>query len=119
MPGGEANVQSADPPSEPEPNAPSIVAKLRESEKNTEHEPRQEQNQSGFQEHGLGLRELLDGVELEERLGEAERVEVNAPVRRDRRVSREEHAPVRGPVQQVPDIAPAQASIVDDAVWRA
>lgn len=119
MPGGEANVQSADPPSEPEPNAPTIVAELRESEKNTEHEPRQKQSQSGFQEHGLGLRELLDRVELEERFGEAERVEVNSPVRRDRRVRREEHAPVRGPVQQVPDRAAAQAPVVDDAVWRA
>ena len=119
MPSGEANVQSADPPSEPKPNASSIVAELREPEKSTEQEPRQKQNKSGFQEHGLGLRELLDRVELEERLGEAQRVEVNAPVRRDRRVRREELAPVRGPVQQVPDRAAAQAPVVNDAVWRA
>jgi len=66
--GGKANIHPTDPPPDVEPNVPSIT-ELREPQKEAEKKPREEHHNRGFQEHSLRLRELLDGVEGEERLG--------------------------------------------------
>lgn len=116
MPTGKRNVQSANPPSEIEPNAPSIAAELHEPQEHTEREPRENQHQSGLQEDRLRLRELLDRVELEDPLGKRNGVKVNSTVGGDRRVRRVEDAPLGGPVKQVSDVAGAEASVVNHGV---
>lgn len=116
MPSGETNVQSANPPSEPKPNASSIIAQFHKPQRKAVKKPRQNQDERGLQENRLGLRELLNGIKLEDSLRKAYRVDVNTPVGDDRRVHRKKHAPVRRPVQQVSDRTPALAPVENDAV---
>lgn len=119
---GKANIQSANPPSQPEPDAPPIIPELGKPQEQAKHKPRKQQRKRGLQEHGLGLRQLLDGVEGEDALRYAEVVTVgfDAAVGGDGGVRREEDAAVGGPVQQMPNCTSAVASIVADAVcWAA
>ena len=62
MASGETNVQSANPPADLEPYR-SALTELPESNKEAKGEPRHEEDECGLHEHGLRLRELLDGVE--------------------------------------------------------
>uniref|UniRef100_A0A803PYY4 Uncharacterized protein n=1 Tax=Cannabis sativa TaxID=3483 RepID=A0A803PYY4_CANSA len=80
MPGGKGNIQSANPPSELKPNAISIIARLHKPEKKAEREPGQKQEEGGFQEQRLRLRELLYGVKLEDGLRKGHGVVVNSMV---------------------------------------
>jgi hypothetical protein len=119
---GKANIQSANPPSQPEPDAPPIIPELGKPQEQAKHKPRKQQHKRGLQEHGLGLRQLPDGVEGEDALRYAKvvTVGVDAAVGGDGGVGREEDAAVVGPVQQMPNCTSALASIVADAVcWAA
>jgi len=113
--GGKANIHPTDPPPDVEPNAPSIT-ELREPQKEAEKKPREEQHDRGFQKHSLRLRELLDGVEGEERLGQAERVVVDAGVRGDGGVPLEEHARVPHALEHVAGGARAEGGVIGDGV---
>lgn len=117
MPSGKANIQSANPPSKPEPNAPAIVAKLHKPQKEAKEKPRQQKHKRGFQEDGLGLRELLNGVKGEDGLREeAEDVGADAGVGGYGGIRCKEDAGVGGLIQQIPNCACAVAPIVPDAV---
>ena len=70
------------------------ITQLRAPQKHAEQKPREKHNERGFQEHRLRLRELLDSVEREERLGEAQRVVVNARIGEDCGIPLVEHARV-------------------------
>lgn len=48
MPSGETNVQSANPPSEPKPNAGSVIAQFHKPEEKAEEKPGENQDQSGL-----------------------------------------------------------------------
>lgn len=93
VPCGKANIQPTDPPPDLEPNTPPIT-QLRAPQKHAEQKPREKHHERDFQEHRLRLRELLDGVEREERLGEAQRVVVNARIGEDCGIPLVEHARV-------------------------
>lgn len=67
---GKANVQSANPPSHPEPDI-SAIPKLHESKEYAEGEPRKQQDESGLKKHSLRLRYLLDGIKGDYGLREA------------------------------------------------
>jgi len=113
--GGKANIHPTDPPPDLEPNIPSIT-KLREPQKQAENKPREEHHERGFQEHSLRLRELLDGVESEERLGQAERVVIDAGVGGDGGVPLEEHACVIHTLEHVAGGARAEGGVIGDGV---
>lgn len=118
MPRGKADIQPTNPPPDVEPNIASIT-ELREPQKQAEHKPREKHHERGFQEHSLRLRELLDGVKLEERLGEAQRVVVNAGVRGDGGVAFEKRARVPHALQHVTGGARAERAVVGDGIRRA
>lgn len=80
MPSGKANIQSANPPPEPEPNAPAVVAELHKPEEEAKAKPRKQQHKRALQEDGLGLRELFYGVKGEDGLREFYGVAVDAAV---------------------------------------
>lgn len=116
MPSGKANIQSANPPSEPKPNAFAIIAKLHEPEEKAETKPREEHDDRRLQENRLGLREFLDGVKFEDSRWEAHCIVGNAGVCGNGRVGRKQYAAVGCPVQQMSHWAGALAAIVNDAV---
>lgn len=111
MPGGEANVQTTNPPPHLEPRIPTIPD-LHEPQENTKREPRQQQDRRGLQEHGLRLRELLDRIEREYGLGEAHGIVIHAAVDGDGGVGREQSAGVGGSIQEAPGRARAEGVVV-------
>lgn len=122
MPSGKANIQSANPPSHPEPDAPPIIPNLCQPQKQAKHKPREQQNKRGLQEYSLGLCKLFDGIEREDALRYSKGVRVlgDAVVGGDGGVRREENAGVAGKVLKIPNCTSTVASIVAEAVcWAA
>ncbi|KAL6000584.1 hypothetical protein ACLOJK_024283 [Asimina triloba] len=71
MASGVADIKAADPPPESEPNAPSPTH-VPEAHGEAEKEPRNEEEESGLEENGLGLRESgEDGLREEGTVGDA------------------------------------------------
>lgn len=118
MPGGEANIQTANQPPDLEPRIPT-VANLHEPQENTKCKPRQQQDSRGLQEHGLRLRELLDRIEREYGLGEAYGVIIHATDGVDGGVGLEQSAGVGGDIQEAPRRARAEGGVVANRVRRA
>lgn len=90
---GKADIQSTNPPAKLKPNIVAI-SELHKPQKGAESEPREHQNHSGFQEHGLRLRELSDWIEGEYRLREADSVVVDAGIGGNAGIGRKESAGV-------------------------
>lgn len=118
MAGGEADVQAANPPPDLEPDG-APVAQLTEPDEEAEGEPREEEDQCGLEEHGLGLGEPLDRVEREYGLGEGQGV-VHAGGRHPLVAEHTEKlAGGGGGVVEVPRVARAQGVVVGEGVWCA
>lgn len=115
MPGGEANIQTTNPPPNLEPRIPTI-SDLHEPHEYTKRKPGQQQDGRGLQEQGLRLREPLDRIEREYGLGEAYGVVIHAAVDGDGGVGREQSAGVGGDVQEAPRQACAERAVVANRV---
>lgn len=77
MTSGKAEVQSANPPSNPEPDI-SAISKLHESQKQAEGEPRNQHYKSSLKKHGLRLREPPERIEGENGRREASTIAFNS-----------------------------------------
>lgn len=111
---GKANVQSANPPPDLEPEVPAIP-KLHEAQEEAEAEPGEQHDQRGLEENGLGLRELLEGVEVEEGRRKAYGV-VHAGVGGNDGVGHQKGAFVGRPVQELARRTRTEGAIVDNRV---
>lgn len=73
-----ANIQSANPPSYPEPDI-SAVSKLHKSKEYAEEEPWKQHDKSGLKKHSLRLRDLPDGIKGEYGLRETNGIVLEPP----------------------------------------
>lgn len=62
---GEGEIELANPPPDPEPNTPAPIH-LPKPNKEAKQEPEEEQDEGDLEKDGLGLGELLDGVQGED-----------------------------------------------------
>lgn len=116
MASGEADVQPADPPPDLKPHG-APIAQLTKPDEEAEGEPGEDEDESGLEEHGLGLREPLDGVEREYRLREGDGV-VDAGGGRPLAAGHQ-LAGGGGGVVEVARGAEAEGFVVGEGVWRA
>lgn len=117
MPCGKANVQSANQPPNLEPDVPAIP-KFHHPHEEAETEPGKQHDQRGLEKNSLGLRELPDGVKVEEGRREAYGV-VYTTVGGNGGVGYEESASVGGTVEELARRTRAEAGIVTNRVGRA
>lgn len=110
---GKANIQSANPPSHPEPNI-SPISKLHEPKEHTEKEPRKQQEQSSFKEHSLRLSELPDWIKGENGLREANSIALKPPCSDNRRAI-EDNTAIVASIEKLAWWARTVAAIVAEA----
>lgn len=111
---GKANVQSANPPSQPEPDI-SAIPKLHESKEYTEEKPGKQHDESGLKKHSLRLSDLPDGIKGEYGLREANSI-VFKPACSDCRSAAEENTAVVGSIEKLAWWACTEAAIVAEAI---
>lgn len=109
-----ANIQSANPPSHPEPDI-SAIPKLHKSKEYAEEEPRKQHDESGLKKHSLRLRNLPDGIKGEYGLRETNSITLEPPCS-DGRSAAEENTAVVDSIKKLAWWACTQAAIVAEAI---
>lgn len=109
-----ANIQSANPPSHPEPDI-SAIPKLHKSKEYAEKEPTKQHDQSSLKKHSLRLRDLPDGIKGEYDLWETNS-RVLEPACSNGRSTAENNTAVAGSIEKLPWWACTEAAIVAEAI---